>query len=125
MRHLYDGKQFGRNTSHRRAMFRNLAANLINHERIVTTETKANAVNDISGSRAILSKRFDQPVNFFCYPAGKYDATTIAEVKQAGYLLATTVHPGLAKPSQPFELRRIRISGGQSLASFAAAVSQH
>lgn len=41
MRHKKLGRQFGRNTSHRRAMFRSLTANLILHERIETTEAKA------------------------------------------------------------------------------------
>lgn len=41
MRHLNAGRKFGRSTSHRRAMFRNLAANLIANERIETTEAKA------------------------------------------------------------------------------------
>ena len=41
MRHHKDGRQFGRNTSHRRAMFRALTANLVLHERIETTDAKA------------------------------------------------------------------------------------
>ena len=41
MRHQNAGRKFGRNSSHRRAMFRNLAANLIAHERIETTDEKA------------------------------------------------------------------------------------
>lgn len=41
MRHKKLGRQFGRDTSHRRAMFRSLTANLILHERIETTEAKA------------------------------------------------------------------------------------
>lgn len=41
MRHQNAGRKFGRNSSHRRAMFRNLSANLITHERIETTEAKA------------------------------------------------------------------------------------
>lgn len=41
MRHRKLGRQFGRNTSHRRAMFRALAANLVQHERIETTDAKA------------------------------------------------------------------------------------
>ena len=40
MRHRKAGRQFGRNTSHRRAMFRALTANLVAHERIETTEAK-------------------------------------------------------------------------------------
>lgn len=41
MRHMNAGRKFGRNGSHRRAMFKNLAANLVTHERIETTDAKA------------------------------------------------------------------------------------
>lgn len=41
MRHNKAGRKFGRNTSHRKAMFRNLAANLFLHEKIETTDEKA------------------------------------------------------------------------------------
>ncbi|CAG1772577.1 partial 50S ribosomal protein L17, partial [uncultured bacterium] len=34
MRHRKAGRKFGRSTPHRRAMFRNLAGNLVLHERI-------------------------------------------------------------------------------------------
>jgi large subunit ribosomal protein L17 len=48
MRHLNAGRKFGRNTSHRRAMFRNLAANLIAHERIETTDEKAKELRRVT-----------------------------------------------------------------------------
>ncbi len=48
MRHRKAGRKFGRNTSHRRAMFRNLAGNLILHERIETTEAKAKELRRIA-----------------------------------------------------------------------------
>lgn len=41
MRHRISGKKFGRNSKHRKAMFRNLVSQLFVHERIVTTDTKA------------------------------------------------------------------------------------
>jgi len=41
MRHGVDGRKFGRNTSHRTAMFRNLANSVIEAEQIVTTIQKA------------------------------------------------------------------------------------
>ncbi|MCS6797035.1 MAG: 50S ribosomal protein L17 [Myxococcota bacterium] len=41
MRHRKAGRKFGRNTSHRRAMLRNLTGNLVLHERIETTHAKA------------------------------------------------------------------------------------
>jgi large subunit ribosomal protein L17 len=48
MRHKKLGRQFGRNTSHRRAMFRALAANLVLHERIETTEAKAKELRRVA-----------------------------------------------------------------------------
>ena len=47
MRHLKTGRKFGRNSSHRRAMFRNLAGNLVLHERIRTTDAKAKELRRI------------------------------------------------------------------------------
>lgn len=48
MRHQKSGRKFGRNTSHRRAMFRNLAGNLVLHERIETTDAKAKELRRIT-----------------------------------------------------------------------------
>jgi len=48
MRHLKAGRKFGRNPSHRRAMFRNLAGNLVLHERIETTDAKAKELRRIA-----------------------------------------------------------------------------
>ena len=47
MRHLKSGRKFGRNPSHRRAMFRNMAGNLVLHERIRTTDAKAKELRRI------------------------------------------------------------------------------
>ncbi|NGP53281.1 50S ribosomal protein L17 [Thioalkalivibrio sp. XN8] len=41
MRHRKAGRQLGRNSSHRRAMYRNMAASLLLHETIQTTLPKA------------------------------------------------------------------------------------
>jgi large subunit ribosomal protein L17 len=48
MRHQNAGRKFGRNTSHRRAMFRNLAANLVTHDRIETTDAKAKELRRVA-----------------------------------------------------------------------------
>jgi large subunit ribosomal protein L17 len=48
MRHRKAGRQFGRNTSHRRAMFRALASNLLAHERIETTDAKAKELRRVT-----------------------------------------------------------------------------
>lgn len=41
MRHRISGRQLGRNSSHRKAMFRNMSASLVEHELIKTTLPKA------------------------------------------------------------------------------------
>ncbi len=48
MRHRKAGRKFGRNTSHRRAMFRNMAGNLVLHEQIKTTAAKAKELRRIA-----------------------------------------------------------------------------
>ncbi|HNP36591.1 MAG TPA: 50S ribosomal protein L17 [Woeseiaceae bacterium] len=41
MRHRKSGRRLGRNSSHRKAMFRNMAASMLKHETIRTTLPKA------------------------------------------------------------------------------------
>lgn len=48
MRHLKSGRKFDRSPSSRRAMFRNLTANLILHERIETTDAKAKELRRVA-----------------------------------------------------------------------------
>lgn len=41
MRHRHSGRYFGRNSSHRKAMFKNMMVSLLKHELITTTVAKA------------------------------------------------------------------------------------
>lgn len=41
MRHRKSGRPLGRNSTHRKAMYRNMVTSLLEHERITTTEAKA------------------------------------------------------------------------------------
>ena len=75
--------------------------------------------DEVAGSRAAIRKRFHVPVNFFCYPAGRYDATVVAAVQAAGYLAATTTNYGLARPADLYTLSRVRINGTDSISAFA------
>src|SRR5262245_42947576 len=56
MRHLRAGKKLGRNAEHRRALYRNLAMSLIQHERIITTLEKAKAVRPFIEKLITLAK---------------------------------------------------------------------
>lgn len=57
MRHKKSGRQFGRDTSSRRAMLRNLTANLITHERIETTDAKAKELRRVAERLISKAKR--------------------------------------------------------------------
>ncbi len=59
MRHRKAGRPLGRNTSHRRALFRNLVTSFIRHERIETTEAKAKELRAIADKMITLGKRGD------------------------------------------------------------------
>ena len=56
MRHRVAGYKLGRTTSHRIAMTRNMAASVIEHERIITTVQKAKAVKPFIEKMVTLSK---------------------------------------------------------------------
>jgi large subunit ribosomal protein L17 len=59
MRHLKAGWKLGRNTSHRRALLRNLVTSLILEERVHTTATKAKAMRPLVEKMITLGKRGD------------------------------------------------------------------
>jgi len=59
MRHRKGGNQLGRNTSHRRAMLRNIVTSLLKHEQIETTDAKAKALRPIAEKMITLGKRGD------------------------------------------------------------------
>ena len=56
MRHRNTGRQLGRQTKHRRALFRSLVASLLEHERIETTEAKAKEIRGIAERMITLAK---------------------------------------------------------------------
>jgi large subunit ribosomal protein L17 len=59
MRHARTGKKLGRDSSHRRALYANLACSLIEHGRIRTTEAKAKAVKPYAEKMITLGRRGD------------------------------------------------------------------
>src|ERR1700687_2790004 len=57
MRHRNSGRKLNRTASHRKAMFANMAAALIEHEQIVTTLPKAKDLRPIVEKRVTLARR--------------------------------------------------------------------
>ena len=87
-------------------------AHTINHLDVTTLDA-AGLEQEVAGSRKLLQQRYGVPVNWFCYPAGRYDPTAQAAVKAAGFAGATTTLPGWATPEDDaYRLPRIRVSTG-------------
>lgn len=67
---------------------------------------------EVEGSRREIRRLFGEPADFFCYPFGRFDATVVGAVREAGFKGATTTRRGAATPRQdPFELHRTIVTG--------------
>ena len=61
VRHKKKGRQLGRKTKHRRALFRSLVTSLLDQERIETTEAKAKEIRGFAEWMITLGKQGDLP----------------------------------------------------------------
>ena len=61
MRHHRAGRKLGRDAAHRRALYANLTASLIEHGRIKTTVAKAKEVRPVAEEMITLGRRGDVP----------------------------------------------------------------
>ena len=98
-----------------------LDSHTITH-RDLTRLSPTTVAYELKGSRDLLQRYFHVPVEFFCYPGGTYDAAVEAAVRHAGYLAATSVWFGLARPGELFALPRIVVFGGEPLKVFAESL---
>ena len=57
MRHRNEGRKLSRNTSHRRALLRNLVTSLLEHGRLMTTLPKAKEIRPLAEKMITLGKR--------------------------------------------------------------------
>jgi peptidoglycan/xylan/chitin deacetylase (PgdA/CDA1 family) len=86
--------------------------------------TAAGRRQELVASRQALERHLGHPVYWFAYPAGAWDATSAADARSAGYLLAFTTDPGSDQSSAtPLSEPRVRIHGADSVEGFATAVT--
>jgi len=78
----------------------------------------------VAAAGATMRRRFHVRADWFCYPSGDYNATVVAEVRAAGYVGATTVVSGWARPGEdPYRLPRLRVLAGTSAPELLALIS--
>ena len=82
MRHGYAHRKLGRTTSHRHALFANMAASLIKHEQIVTTLPKAKELRPFVEKLVTLAKKGD-------LHARRIAISRVRDVDQVGKLFET------------------------------------
>ena len=109
MRHRKSGRSLGRTSDHRRAMFRNMAASLIEHESITTTVPKAKELRRVveplitlAGEDGVARRRlaFNRPRNKQAVGKLFDDLGPRFKTRPGGYLsiLKTGHRPGDAAP---------------------------
>ncbi len=59
MRHQKNGRKLGRNSSHRKSMFRNMVTSLFKHEQLETTNAKARELRPMAEKMITLAKKGD------------------------------------------------------------------
>jgi peptidoglycan/xylan/chitin deacetylase (PgdA/CDA1 family) len=93
------------------------------HADLVTLDP-ARLQYEVATARATIRRRFHVDANWFCYPSGDYDATVIAAVRAAGFVGATTVVPGWARPvDDPYRLPRLRVLDGTTPQALLALIA--
>ena len=88
MRHKKAGRKLGRDPSHRKALYANLTAALVEHGRIRTTEAKAKEVRPIAEQMITLGKRGDV--------AAHRQAVAFLRSKSVAHVLFAEVAPRFA-----------------------------
>src|SRR5207244_6374655 len=90
----------------------------------LTTVDPTELRHQVAGSRAAIRRTFNVPVDFFCYPSGRYDDAVIAAVREAGFLGATTTNEGFARPDSLYTLDRVRVDGSDGVSGLAAKLER-
>jgi peptidoglycan/xylan/chitin deacetylase (PgdA/CDA1 family) len=123
-----DGRPAGRllNAAELREMQKNgmeIGSHTVNHVRLTEVDD-AHLAHELIDSQAALEDLLGNPVCSFAYPYGAADARCAEAVKLAGYRAACTTRTGWAlRDSNPYQLRRLTISNGDTVSTLARKLS--
>jgi peptidoglycan/xylan/chitin deacetylase (PgdA/CDA1 family) len=97
-----------------------IGSHTVHHSELPSLSDPA-ALQELIQSRRVLEQHLQHPVQWFAYPAGKFDEHSEQLVRQAGYVLAVTTQPGSRQDARaPFALHRFEVldtTGVRGLAS--------
>jgi peptidoglycan/xylan/chitin deacetylase (PgdA/CDA1 family) len=89
----------------------------------LTRQSVASLRYELAASKQTLELLLGHPVLSFCYPSGRFNPWVVSAVEAAGYQDATTTQFGSVRTlGGRYLWGRLRVSGGENLQQFAAAV---
>ncbi|AKH20860.1 polysaccharide deacetylase family protein [Sedimenticola thiotaurini] len=96
-----------------------LGGHTLTHANLAKLDREARTREVVSG-REQLQQTFGQPVSSFAYPFGIYDEQDVSICAEAGFLSAVTTEEGINRDrfSDPYRLKRVKISGKDSMLAF-------
>lgn len=83
---------------------------------------------ELSRSKDAIEEKLAHPCQSLVYPSGMYNDAVVADARRAGYQIAFTTRSGKVRVAQDggamLVLPRVRVSGGETLATFAGDVGR-
>lgn len=91
----------------------------------LSTLDRAGQLREAAGCKRRFARWLGSPASdTYAYPAGKYDATTFAIMRELGMRAAFTERPGVVRDlASPYDLPRRRVRHDDDLARFAAVAT--
>jgi peptidoglycan/xylan/chitin deacetylase (PgdA/CDA1 family) len=97
-----------------------IGSHTVHHAELPSLSDPA-ALQELIQSRHALEQHLGHPVQWFAYPAGKFDARSEELARQAGYVLAVTTQPGAAQSARaPLALHRYEVLDTTGVSGLAA-----
>jgi peptidoglycan/xylan/chitin deacetylase (PgdA/CDA1 family) len=112
-----------------------IASHTIHHINVGKPPAWTTTQNELLQSKATLEAQIGQPIQFFCYPSGEpFHHDTVAEQQTVvtdlfndDYVSATldpfSYFSAVQRAQTPYQLPRIRVSGGETLDSFVGILN--
>ncbi len=112
-----------------------VASHTVHHVNIGQPPAWTSTQNELLVSKETLEAQLKQPIQFFCYPTGEpfhhdpfYEQQTVlADLFKDGYVAATldpfSYDSVIQNAQTPYQLPRIRVSGGESMQLFTSILN--
>jgi peptidoglycan/xylan/chitin deacetylase (PgdA/CDA1 family) len=100
-----------------------IGSHTVDHANIGGNASFYTALRQLTDSKRSLENLLDHPVVDFAYPSGKFNSTSVAALKHAGYDTAVTEMFSVDHSlGDRYTWTRVRVGGGESLSDFASSL---